>query len=219
MWNSCQIEQILMRWPGVGPEKCKAKQSCVSMETALWPIAHKCIGKSGNIWPWRVRCQWLCCAWRILQIYEMSVYLFKCLSLFVSVLQWIKDALIENHLFMISGTSCYWTAHGALDCGIAMAGLALREPSFNPDGRGLWMHFAYTAHIFFTLCWLTYTHISLILHMSTEMLWNPTWECQTEVAWDISRVGTAAGSAKTVNSVIFAKKQRGVFFLFPPLLV
>lgn len=110
---------------------------------------------------------------RILQIYEMSVYLlkWKCLSLFVSVLQWIKDALIDKHLFMISGTSCYWTADGALDCGIVMAGYKSLLLILTDVGCELiCIHDPY----FFTLCWLTYTHISVTLHMSTEKLWSPT---------------------------------------------
>lgn len=145
------------------------------METALRPIAHKYMEKSDNIWPRRVRCQWLCCAWRILQIYEMSVYLFKCWSLFVSVLQRIKDALIEKHLFMISGADCKWTARGALDCGIVMAGLALREPPFNPDGRGLWINL-HTQPIFFSPFAGSRIHTSVSFCICLlKMLWNPTW--------------------------------------------
>ncbi len=168
------------------------------METALWPIAHKYIEKSDNVRPWRVKCQWLCCAWRILQIYEMSVYLLKskCWSLFVSVLQWINDALVRKHLFMISGTNCSWTADGALDCGIVMAGLALREPSFNPDGRGLWINL-HTQPIFFhPLLARIYTNIGFcILHMSTE---NALKSKSVKTVWSSlgqSHVGTAAGSA------------------------
>lgn len=117
-----------------------AKQSRVSMETALWLIAHKYIEKSDNIWPRRVRCHWLRCL-KDLQIYEMSVYLLKSVEVFfVSVFQWIKDALIEKHLFMISGTNCDWTTNGVLDCGIIMAGLTLWEPSFNSDSHGLWIN-------------------------------------------------------------------------------
>lgn len=138
-------------------------------------LQHTNTWKNRTTWTRQVKCQWLCHAWGILQIYEMSVYLFKwkCLSLFVSVLQWIKDALIEKHLFIISGTNCYWTAGGALDRGIVMAGLALREPSFNRDRRGLWINLHSQSIFFFTLCWLKYTHVSFILHMSTEMLRKP----------------------------------------------
>lgn len=99
--------------------------------------------KSDNIRPWQVECQRLFCAWRIMRIYEMGVYLlkWKCKSLFLWVCnQWINDALIEKHSFMICGTNCDWTADSALDCGIVMAGLALQEPSFNLDRCGLWIN-------------------------------------------------------------------------------
>lgn len=141
------------------------------MGTALRAYSTQIHRKSRKMfWSWRVKCQWPCCASRNLQIYETSVYLlkWKCFSLFVSVLQWINDALVGKH-FMISGTNCSWTADSALDCDIATAGLALREPSFNPDGRGLWINL-HTQPIFFhPLLAHIYTNISLcILPMSTE---------------------------------------------------
>lgn len=68
---------------------------------------------------------------------KQCISVSKCSRLFLCVLSWIKDALIDEQLFMISGTDYDRTAHGALDRGIVTAGLALRKTSFNPDRHGL----------------------------------------------------------------------------------
>lgn len=97
-----------------------AKQSGVSMETALWLIAHKYIEKSDNVWPCRVRCHWLLCL-EDLQIYEMSVYLLKkkvlksffceCVSVDQRCLD--RETLIYDiwHQLWLNHTWCPWLWH------------------------------------------------------------------------------------------------------------
>lgn len=139
-----------------------AKQWRVSMETAVWPKAHKPTDKSDNVWSEQVRCRCLCCAWRILHICEVSVYLLK--IKFSSVLQWIKDALTKKHSSMTSGTELDWTAHSALDHGVIKACLILREPCLNPYRQLAVNKFEY-ANIFgaFFRTLLALMHIGLIL--------------------------------------------------------
>jgi len=113
---------------------------------------------------------------------------------------------------MISGTNCYWNCWGALDCGMVMAGHAFREPSFNPDICGLWIHLHSRPIFIFTLYWLiyiyTHTHISLILQMSAEI-----WPERVRTPWSrLARihVGTTARPAKMLTVRIWWETK---FFL------
>lgn len=76
------------------------------METTLWPSAHKSIEQHLTAMG-QMSATALCLkdpadTWN--ECISVQVKVSK--SFFVSVLQWIKDALIEKHLFMISGTNC-----------------------------------------------------------------------------------------------------------------
>lgn len=176
--HGCGIHAKSNRFYRVGPgssEQTLVQQSCIfhgRSSLAYCTQIHQLFGQSGPNVKTLV-------PERSFQIYEASVYLlkWKCWSLFVSVLQWNKDALIEKHLFMISGTICDWTADGALDFGILMARLVLREPSFNPDGCGLWINL-HTQPIFFhPLPAHIYTHQ---FHFA-YVYWNPSQEGQNSL--------------------------------------
>lgn len=120
--HGCGIHAKSNRFYRVGPGSLKqtlVQQSYIFHGlSSLWPIAHK----YNNFLAMEGQCE-DSCAWETFsdiwsECISVKVKVLKSFF-FVSVLQWIKDALIEKHLFMISGTICDWTADGALDCGIS----------------------------------------------------------------------------------------------------
>lgn len=124
---------------------------------------------------------------------------------FVSVFQWIKDALLEKHLFMISGATCDWTAHGARDCGIVTAGLALRQPSFNPDRQWVVNTYAYATHNPHP-CWLLQASILVRLYV----YWNVLKSNPRESNW-----ASLGRSPVSTEEKVFFKLR----LFLPPLLV
>lgn len=112
---------------------------------------------------------------------------------------------------MISGTNCDWTADGALDCGIIMAGLVLSEPSFNLDTRGLWINLR-TRPTFFPLFarWHIHTHT----HVSFDTCFERSK--LSEVVRD-RHISAPLLVLLKCEQCDFDKIQREFLFLIPPL--
>lgn len=161
------------------------KQSWISMEKALWPITYTCIEKVRQ----HLAIVGQMSATVVCLRDPADIWVYICLSLFVSVLQWIEDAFAEKPVFMISGTNRECTVDGA----------PRRWHRAAPCGQGISLHTK------------TISHISLFAgshqHTRVSFYWNAL---ETNVRGEVSKLssGTVTGEHSCwFYSVIMIRDQ------------